>query len=134
MRWLDRKAENQLSQNELAALTAHLSTCPACTGQASELEWVSQVLEKGRRPLPSGFAARVLEALPRAKAVKRERGLSSWVWMPAAAAMFAALGALGLGLGVGLGRWFDGPLERRAAMPHTQIELELSDARARTVA
>lgn len=130
--WLHRKADGRLSDDEAASLTQHLSSCAACAAQAAALQWISQRLEIGRKPLPSGFADRVLRRLPKQTpnvlAPPPRRVPALWLLMPLAAGMILVLG---LSLGAG---WAWLTTARRSEPPRMQVELEWADVHAHTAA
>jgi hypothetical protein len=126
-RWADARADGALAPQESLALDEHLADCPACARRLALLGEASDALERGRRPIPHGFANAVLRRLPaEAPRLETRTAPTRWRWVPVAAGLLvAALTVVQL-----IPRAPGPPLEG----PRVQVELELADVAARSVA
>jgi hypothetical protein len=125
-RRLHARAEGRLTPAELEDLDRHLGGCEGCRQLSADLAWSDAELVRGRRSLPFGFADRVVREVstrqpapvPRARLTR---------FLPLAAALLLAAGLSVLRPA----RLAD---ERRVEPPRVQVELELAQTDARTVA
>jgi len=127
-RWADSRADGALAPQESLALDEHLAGCPACARRQTLLREASDGLRRGRRPIPHGFADAVLRRLPaEAPRLEAHAAPAAWRWIPVAAGLLLAAALTVYQL---LPRAAGPPLEG----PRVQVQLELADVAARSVA
>jgi hypothetical protein len=126
---LHQKMDGRLPEVEAAALAQHLAECPACAERSERLQWMADALQQGRKSVAPGFTDRVLRrvAEPRPARPIAEAPRGFWGWAPMAAGLVLALG-------VSLAGWVRFSTPRAPESPRVQVELELSDVQAHTVA
>ncbi len=126
---LHKRADARLSVTEGAALDGHLTSCAACRERASVLVGAADGLSRPK-PAPAGFSDRIVRrigALPaRPQDLRSPSRFRLGSFLPAAAALLIAFGFVA--------QWRGGPSQEGTPEPQVQVELELVDVQARSVA
>jgi anti-sigma factor RsiW len=94
---LDAFHDDELQPATLAAVEAHLRTCPSCSAALAAHEAVrKKVRSLGRAPAPEALAARIRRSLTEADSETRSRALNvrSWGAMAASHLLAVALGGV----------------------------------------